>query len=97
MIRMFRFLIALFCIAFAAEARAVTASPHPVEELQPDGSVIELRMQGDEHAHWAEDADGFTVVRDRGWFEGFHYASSGLQRHLLLLLLLSSGSSGGAP
>lgn len=29
----------------------------------------------------------FAWMRDRGWFEGFRYASGGLQRHLLLLLL----------
>jgi len=49
-------------------AHGVPASPEVVLERQPDGSVVELRIRGDERFHWTEDRDGFTVVRRRGWF-----------------------------
>jgi len=65
-----RRLLLLLAIALVAAnaARAMRASPHPIEERQPDGTPIELRLRGDEHVHWLEDARGFAVVRQRGRF-----------------------------
>lgn len=48
---------------------AVPASPHPYQQTQPDGTVISLRVRGDEHFNWSEDLDGYTVVHNKGWFE----------------------------
>lgn len=45
---------------------AIQASPHEIQESQPDGSVISLRIRGDEYFHWYEDLQGYSVVRDRG-------------------------------
>ncbi|MDE2828435.1 MAG: M6 family metalloprotease domain-containing protein [Bacteroidota bacterium] len=39
------------------------ANPEPVVWVQPDGSQITVRLFGDEHGHFAETMDGYTVVR----------------------------------
>lgn len=58
----------LAALSLVNTANAVPASPHPVTEWQPDGTSVQLWMRGDEHARWVEDTQGFTVLRDRGWF-----------------------------
>ncbi|MCY4673068.1 MAG: M6 family metalloprotease domain-containing protein, partial [Bacteroidetes bacterium] len=39
------------------------ANPEPVVWDQPDGTQITVRLFGDEHGHFAETMDGYTVVR----------------------------------
>lgn len=39
------------------------ANPEPVVWDQPDGTRITVRLFGDEHGHFAETMDGYTVVR----------------------------------
>lgn len=58
---------------------AISAAPFPFAESQPDGTRIMLHTRGDEHFHWMEDTDGYTVVKNRGWFE---YAERGPSGHL---------------
>jgi len=43
--------------------RGMTASPHPFEATQPDGSKITMRVRGSASFHWLEDKDGYTVVQ----------------------------------
>jgi len=50
-------------------AFAVSANPNSFREVQPDGSVLRLRVRGDEHFNWTEDAAGYTVVHNKGWYE----------------------------
>jgi hypothetical protein len=38
--------------------RAMTASPFPFDEIQPDGSVVTLLLHGDEHGHEMTDLQG---------------------------------------
>ena len=59
---------------------ASPANPNPYFDVQPDGTVVELRVRGDEHFNWNVDANGFTVVRHRGWYE---YASLNPQGRLV--------------
>lgn len=61
-------LTALSIFLLTASSKGVTASPHAFVEEQPDGSLVELHMRGDEHHQWIEDARSFTVVRDQGRF-----------------------------
>lgn len=56
---------------------AIPAAPFPYQELQPDGDVITLQSRGDEHFNWTEDANGYTVVKNNGWFEYAEKAPSG--------------------
>jgi M6 family metalloprotease-like protein len=60
-------------------ASAIPAAPFPFNEFQPDGAEISLYARGDEHFNWMEDPDGYTVVRNKGWFE---YAERGPSGHL---------------
>ncbi len=45
-------------------AWGMTANPEPFQQAQPDGSVVTLRMRGDQYFHWLEDGQGYTVLRD---------------------------------
>jgi hypothetical protein len=40
------------------------ASPFPFEAQQPNGKKIALIRKGDEHLHWTETEDGYSVVRN---------------------------------
>jgi M6 family metalloprotease-like protein len=64
-------LVALFNLVILASSSvfAMPAAPFPHTETQPDGTEITLHARGDEHYNWMEDADGYTVVRNNGWFE----------------------------
>ena len=64
---------------FFNSAWAVQAHPEPFEVSQPDGTVIVLQIVGDEHAHWHEDLDGFTVVQNQG---RYFYAERGANGRL---------------
>ena len=70
-----------FCgqMALAPIAMANQANPNPVLERQPDGTFIEIRVKGDEHFNWNEDKDGYTILRDKGWYK---YAEKGNNGHL---------------
>ena len=61
--------IFVFTLVFSGFAAAMPAYPGPVLEQQPDGSNIELRIKGDEHFNWMEDANGYTVIRQNGWYQ----------------------------
>jgi len=56
---------------------AMPAAPFPFTENQPDGLEITLYTRGDENYNWMEDTDGYTVVKNRGWFEYAVQAPSG--------------------
>ncbi|MDR1973130.1 MAG: M6 family metalloprotease domain-containing protein [Bacteroidales bacterium] len=57
-------LIALCCVTlFCCSALlAVPANPNPVEKTQPDGTKITVLIKGDEHVHWLESVDGYTLM-----------------------------------
>lgn len=48
----------------AAEAFAVPANPAPGQITQPDGSVITVRLHGDEFYNFLTTSDGYTLLRD---------------------------------
>lgn len=56
-------------LGFSPSVYAVSANPNGFQEIQPDGTVVYLRVRGDEHFSWTEDMEGYTVVRDKGWLE----------------------------
>jgi len=49
----------------ALECFGIPARPSLHAVRQSDGTVVQVRVCGDETGHWHEDADGFSVVRDR--------------------------------
>ncbi len=74
----------IFCLLISfvcsGPAQGVSASPHAILETQPDGSKIILHIRGNEHFHWQEDADGFTVLRDN---KRYVYARRNAQGRLM--------------
>jgi hypothetical protein len=63
-----------FFVLASSSIFAMPAAPFPFSETQPDGAEITLHIRGDEHYNWMEDTNGYTVVRNQGWFE---YAERG--------------------
>lgn len=54
------------CLATAATASASPAAPNTIHSFkQPDGSVLKLRLWGDEFVHGWETLDGYSVLRDQ--------------------------------
>lgn len=48
--------------------RAIPAYPGKIQVTQPDGSVITIRLHGDEWLHYATDEQGQVVARDQDGF-----------------------------
>lgn len=72
-----RFLTGLFLLALSAEGYAVPACPEIERKVLPDGSVISLRLVGDEYLNYTETLDGYAVeLSDDGWY--YYRDSSGI-------------------
>lgn len=59
-----------------AVANAVPAYPRFINYTQPDGSVIKIRLHGDEFCHWVTDANGQVVEKDA---DGYYRPASEAQ------------------
>lgn len=55
---------AFFVISFCGSAFAVPAYPGLIESKQPDGSVVQIRVMGDEHFHYTVSEDSELIARD---------------------------------
>ena len=73
-------LIAFISLSYITEVFAINASPHPINATQPDGTKIVLKIKGDEHFHWQEDNNGYTVLKEKGRYV---YAQRGASGHLI--------------
>jgi M6 family metalloprotease-like protein len=64
--RRLSFVIAIMLfICFAGAALfAAPIKNHPVTFKQPDGTVLNLFVSGDEHFNWIHDANGYTIIQD---------------------------------
>ena len=54
--------------ATSSHVGAMSAAPFGFFEEQPDGSEVCLHIEGDEFFHRIHDCNGYTVLKDRGWF-----------------------------
>ena len=66
MIHTYRRLFSLLCVALLSGvcAFAVPAYPGVIKTTQPDGTVVEVVLQGDENFSWAKTVDGYTLLRN---------------------------------
>ncbi len=55
-------LFAIITFTFNYNAEAIPAYPHLIEYTQPDGSIITIRLKGDEKINWAETTDSYTIL-----------------------------------
>lgn len=60
----FHIAIAALFLVSVMNAFAVPAKPGLLKMQQPDGSVIEVRLIGDEHAHFYLSEDGYALFND---------------------------------
>lgn len=68
----FKFILPLLSLLLCVpSALAVPAYPKPIKCTQPDGTVVTIVLKGDEHCHWAETPDGYTLLRDNENFWAF--------------------------
>jgi hypothetical protein len=58
-----------FILLFPSMVMGAPADPNPIKVEQPNGSYVTIILKGDEHIHWAESEDGYTLLRNRngGW------------------------------
>jgi M6 family metalloprotease-like protein len=76
-------LILVFTLAvFAEKTLAVPAYPGQIIVEQPDGSMLKVRLMGDEKVKWALSEDGYTLLRNKAGF--FEYAVKDNQKNLVL-------------
>ncbi|MDR1526860.1 MAG: M6 family metalloprotease domain-containing protein [Dysgonamonadaceae bacterium] len=65
----YRYLFILFCFIFSGKpVAAVPACPYPIHYVQPDGSIITLRLYGDEKFHYATDMEGNRLQMNENGF-----------------------------
>ncbi|MDQ7798718.1 MAG: immune inhibitor A [Candidatus Edwardsbacteria bacterium] len=69
----FRFLALVLAVimiaAMTGTSFAIPANPRPRAITQPDGGKIQAVLKGDEHFHFAEDADGYSIIQNKdGWW-----------------------------
>ena len=63
----------VFCLFVSFTLYAVPAFKGTVTRLQPDGSVVHIRVLGDEHRHLVTTTDGLPLVEDaEGWLRYAH-------------------------
>ncbi|MDE5751702.1 MAG: hypothetical protein K2H88_03590, partial [Duncaniella sp.] len=62
------FILAVLFMTAAFSSRAVPAKPGVMVFTQPDGTVVEAYMIGDEHFHFYETPSGELLLRDADGF-----------------------------
>ncbi|MBQ0081574.1 MAG: M6 family metalloprotease domain-containing protein [Alistipes sp.] len=65
-------LIILSALACIVASHAVPALNKPITVTQPDGTVLTIRMHGDEYLHWATCGNSLVVKSSDGYW---HYAT----------------------
>jgi len=70
---LYTIILALAMIA-GIEANAAYVENQPYQITQPDGTVIDCFVSGDEFFDWLHDADGYTIIQSEDGY--FYYAVS---------------------
>lgn len=66
-------LLGLVCLC----AHAIPADPTPVKVTQPDGSVLTIRLHGDEFFNFTTTHDGYTVMKNKAGFYTYAQLENG--------------------
>jgi len=78
----FRFLTmalaVIMIVAIAGTSFAIPANPRPRMLTQPDGSKFQGVLKGDEHFHFAEDADGYSIIQNSQGYWTYAQQENGL-------------------
>lgn len=76
------FIVAVFAVMIFAgqNVYAVSAYPHPIQYVNPDGTELTIKLKGDEKLHWATTIDGYTLMRNSENY--YEYAIKNADGHL---------------
>ena len=69
-------LLSVLCTIACSRAAAVPAYPGLITVKQPSGKTVSIYLRGDEHSHWGETPDGYTLLRDGEGFWAFARATA---------------------
>ena len=69
---------AIMVLAPATYADAVCAYPGAVKVSQPDGTIVQVRVHGDENINWVTSTDGYTLMYDGKGFLTYAGEESGV-------------------
>ena len=69
-------LLSVLCAIACSRAAAVPAYPGLITVKQPSGKTVSIYLRGDEHNHWGETPDGYTLLRDGEGFWAFARATA---------------------
>ena len=69
-------LLSVLCAIACSRAAAVPAYPGLITVKQPSGKTVSIYLRGDEHSHWGETPDGYTLLRDGEGFWAFARATA---------------------
>ena len=69
-------LLSALCAIACSRAAAVPAYPGLITVKQPSGKTVSIYLRGDEHSHWGETPDGYTLLRDGEGFWAFARATA---------------------
>ncbi len=72
-----RILLSILASGMCAGAMAIPAKPGFVAYTQPDGTVINIRMAGDEHGHMAYSENGKLLIEVNGHLEFARFDDNG--------------------
>jgi len=60
----FRLCLFIFALVCFNTAYCVPADPRPHTIIQPNGKTLTYYLKGDEHLHWFESLDGYTLLKN---------------------------------
>lgn len=63
-----RSIVIFICLLSSILANATPAFPGYIEFRQPDGSIVKIKMMGDEYLRWAETEDGYSLLFDKSGY-----------------------------
>ncbi|MDE6479836.1 MAG: M6 family metalloprotease domain-containing protein [Muribaculaceae bacterium] len=72
-----RILLSILASGMFAAALAIPAKPGFVAYTQPDGSVINIKLVGDEHGHMVYSESGNLLIEVDGWLEYAKFDAKG--------------------
>ena len=57
-------------------AKAISANPLPFNDVQADGTQVQLSIRGSEHGYWLHDEHGFVVVESKQQYPSSNIVSA---------------------
>lgn len=63
-----RSIVIFICLLSSILANATPAFPGYIDFRQPDGSIVKIKMMGDEYLRWAETEDGYSLLFDKSGY-----------------------------